>query len=274
MISTLRIVLTSVILSMAASAATAADFDMSLFGHQVEVSRTGDEQYKLKIDGIAVLTNYYVDLEQMNIVGGVPVIVGTSSAGGNACEGSPFIVSFPKGEQPKVDGPIDSCYTVKVTVNVDSITLATPALPNKPGQKWTWTPVDGLKEIKGDQYVPDSSKGWVQLREKTVGHPSALYDYAVIGAEIDRLAGTDKALVSDILMGVGSASFHGDLLVGTSCSRHMCNEQEAVVVADIPTKAVYLAWKPSGQKIKVNPPVTVWPEKAKAELRSWAAKWK
>lgn len=101
-----------------------------------------------------------------------------------------------------------------------------------------------------------------------------MLDYAEVAAEINRLAGADKTLVNDILLGVGSAEFKGDLFVGTACSRHMCMDQEAVVVADLASRTVYLAWKPSGQKIKVNPTVKTWPEKAKAELRQWAAKWK
>jgi hypothetical protein len=51
-------------------------------------------------------------------------------------------------------------------------------------------------------------------------------------------------------------------------------DQEAVVVADLASRTVYLAWKPSGQKIKVAPAVKTWPERAKAELRQWASKWK
>jgi len=45
-------------------------------------------------------------------------------------------------------------------------------------------------------------------------------------------------------------------------------------IIHLASRTVYLAWKPSGQKIKVNPDVKAWPEKAKAELRQWAAKWK
>jgi hypothetical protein len=61
-----------------------------------------------KIDGTVVLKKHYVDPDPMNIVSGMPVIVGTSS----------------------------------------------------PAE----TPVRGR---------PDTSKGWTQLREKTVGHLSA-----------------------------------------------------------------------------------------------------
>jgi hypothetical protein len=139
------------------------------------------------------------------------------------------------------------------------------------GQKWEWTASAGFKGIQGEAFVADTSKGWDQLRERSVTHPAGLCG----GGSRDQPFGrADKALLNDILLGVSSGEFKGDLFVGTSCSRHMCTDQEAVVVANLASRTVFLAWKPSGQKIKVNPDVKAWPEKAKAELRQWAAKWK
>lgn len=39
----------------------------------------------------------------------MPTLIGERSAGGNARDGSPFIVSFPPNAAPRLDGPIDSC---------------------------------------------------------------------------------------------------------------------------------------------------------------------
>ncbi|MFA1624303.1 hypothetical protein ACDY96_16120 [Rhizobium mongolense] len=254
--------------------AAAGSLDMRLFGHHVVITKGEDRQDSLKIDDREVLKNYYVDIDEIHVIDGMAVAVGTSSAGGNACEGSPFVISFPDGQNPRIDGPLDSCLPVTVKPSEGKLTLSTPATPNEPGQKWEWTANSGFKEVQGDTFVADSSKGWDQLRERSVTHPGGLLDYAEVAAEVNRLAGTDKALLNDILLGVGSGEFKGDLFVGTACSRHMCMDQEAVVVADLASRTVYLAWKPSGQKIKVNPPVKTWPEKVKAELRQWASKWK
>ncbi|TCU10020.1 hypothetical protein [Rhizobium sullae] len=247
---------------------------MQLFGHHFVITKGNDSQDSLKIDDRDVLKNYYVDIHEMHVVDGMPVAVGTSSAGGNACEGSPFVVSFPQGQKPRIDGPLDSCLPVTVKPSDSKLTLSTQATPNEPGQKWEWTASAGFKEVQGETFVADTSKGWDQLRERSVTHPGGLLNYAEVAAEINHLAGADKALVNDILIGVGSGVFKGDLFVGTACSRHMCMDQEVVVVADLASRTVYLAWKPSGQKIKVNPAVKTWPEEAKAELRRWAAKWK
>ncbi|AIC28133.1 hypothetical protein IE4771_CH03039 [Rhizobium etli bv. mimosae str. IE4771] len=254
--------------------AVAGNLDMQFFGHHVVITRGDDSQDSLKIDDREVLKNYYVDIDEMHVVDGMGVAIGTSSGGGNACEGSPFVVSFPKGQNPRIDGPLDSCFIVTVKPADDRLILSTPATPNQAGQKWEWTVSAGFKEVQGEAFVADTSKGWDQLRERSVTHPGGLLDYAEVAAEINRLAGADKALVNDILLGVGAGEFKGDFFVGTSCSRHMCTDQEAVIVANLASRTVYLAWKPSGQKIKVNPEVKTWPEKAKAELRQWAAKWK
>ncbi|WP_349434288.1 hypothetical protein [Pararhizobium sp. A13] len=256
-----------------ATVASSSPFAMTLFGHQVSISPSGD-QFKLEIDEREVLRNYYLDLDEIYVINGTPTVVGTSSGGGNACEGAPFIVSFPRNESPRLDGPLDTCFGVKVEASDIALTLSTAPTPNEPGKRWTWTPSDGIKEAESAAFVADVSKGWPQLRERTASHPADLLDYAELNEEITRLAGPDATLVNDILMGVGSGKYDGDLFVGTSCSRHMCLDQEAIVIADIPHKTIYLAWKPSGQKIKVNPEVKSWPERPRAALRNWAAKWK
>lgn len=175
------------------STAQAADFDMHLFGRHVKIIKTDDSQYSLRIDDREVLKNYYVDLDEVHVVGGIGVIVGISSAGGNACEGSPFVVSFPKDANPRVDGPLDSCYPVTVKPSDEMLTFSTAATPNEPGQRWEWTSAAGFKDVKGEAFVADSSKGWDQLRERSVTHPAGLLDYAEIGAEISRLAGADQS---------------------------------------------------------------------------------
>lgn len=268
-----KILLASSIGCLATTAAVAAEIDITLFGRAVSISKANDQQ-RLTIDGREILKNYYVSIDQVEVVGGSPVAIGTSSMGGNACEGSPFVISFPPTGNARLDGPLDTCSGVSVEKSADTLILSTAATPNKAGEKWIWTAAEGLKGIEGEKFVADSSKGWTQLRERTVSHPSELLDYAEIGKEIASMAGPDRALVNDILMGVGSGEFKGDYFVGLTCSRHMCLDQEGLVIADMQNKKIYLAWKPSGQKIKVNPLVKEWPEKAKAEIREWAAKWK
>ncbi|MDO5897886.1 hypothetical protein [Agrobacterium sp. Azo12] len=253
--------------------ATAASIDIKMFGHHVIIQQRDFEQV-LSIDGRDVLKDSILTVDDVRMISGIPTIIGSSSPGGNACDSSPFVVSFPTDGNPRVDGPIESCYPVNADVLPDKIVFSTRALPTSPGQTWTWTPKDGLAKSADQQFVADSSKGWSALREKTATHPSDLLSYGEIAAQINGLLATEKDFYSDIILGVGSGSFEGDYFVGSACTRHMCNEQEALLVAGIQEKKVFLAWKPSGEKIVVRPPVKEWPDKAKFALREWAEKWK
>jgi hypothetical protein len=99
-------------------------------------------------------------------------------------------------------------------------------------------------------------------------------DYGVIADRIYQLAGPDKKLVMRMINGVGSGAFEGDWFMAQSCTPHMCREEEAMVSVSLADREIYLAWKPSGEKIVVRPPVATWPDKPKQALREWASKWK
>ncbi|MFD1745036.1 hypothetical protein ACFSE1_06120 [Rhizobium helianthi] len=269
-----KFVLATAIVVLQCDLLAARDLDIRLFGHRVSIAKSNDDQFSLKVDDREIHRNYFVDIDDVHVVGGTPVAVGASSGGGNACESSPFVLSFPEGQNARIDGPLDNCMPVKVTVSQDKLYFAIAPQPGTPGKRWEWTAGQGFREVGSEAFVADTSKGWDQLRERTIDHPAALLSYAEVARQINGLAGEDEALVKDILLGVGSGEFKGDLFVGTTCTRHMCDEQQAIVVADLRSRSVYLAWKPSGQKIKVQPVVGAWPEKVKAELRLWAAKWK
>lgn len=87
-------------------------------------------------------------------------------------------------------------------------------------------------------FVPDASKGWNELRERTASPPSDLMNYGPIATRIKQLAGPDKALVTRIINGVGSGSFQGDWFMAQSCTRHMCTEEEALVAASLSDREI------------------------------------
>lgn len=255
------------------SVAAAANFEMKMFGHHIVVLERDFEQI-LSIDGREVLKDAILSIDEIHLVSGTPAIIGASSAGGNACDSAPFVISFPSDAKPRVDGPIESCRPVKMDVLTDQVTFATTALPNMQGETWVWTPTGGFAKSGEHDFVADTSKGWSELREKTVSHPGELLSFDEVAAQINALSGNEKDTYSGIIMGVGSGAFDGDYFVGSACTRHMCQEEEALLVASIQEKQVFLAWKRSGEKIVVRPVVSIWPERAKAALREWAAKWK
>src|SRR6218665_1053242 len=83
-------------------------------GHTVEVKKnkkSGEEA--LVVDGRELHTNQYVNLDDAYAFDGTNALVGSSSEGGNMCDSSPFVLSFPAGGgAPRLDGPLDSCATV------------------------------------------------------------------------------------------------------------------------------------------------------------------
>lgn len=80
----------------------------NLFGHTVRVEGEYPER-ALKIDGRELHRNAILLFDGLIIVSGVPALIGSSSNGGNACDSSPFVVSFPPEGKPRFDGPIEAC---------------------------------------------------------------------------------------------------------------------------------------------------------------------
>lgn len=65
----------------------------------------------------------YISLEEIATVDGTPTVIGQRSAGGNACSGSAFILSFPSNAAVKIDGPLDACNTGDTKIEEKQITV-------------------------------------------------------------------------------------------------------------------------------------------------------
>lgn len=265
--------LLSILALTTASSASAADLSLSMFGHKVEIVARDTEQ-ALVIDGQELLKDEIVSINDIRLVSGTPVIVGESSPGGNACDASPFIVALTSAAKQRLDGPIDNCNSVQMQASADQLTFSTRPLPTEAGENWVWQPDIGFKKAGSTAFQPSQTKGWAQLQQSGINHPGDIFSFSEIATQIDSMLGPAKASYTNILMGTGSGKLDKDYFIGTSCTRHSCGEEEALLVASIANRKVFLAWKPSGEKIQVRPPVTEWPAKAKTELRDWAAKWK
>ncbi|MER9836146.1 hypothetical protein NKJ28_14355 [Mesorhizobium sp. M0145] len=255
------------------TASIADDFNAILFGHSVEIY--GETEETMHLDGKPTITDGRLTIDEITIVNGIPTLVGNSLSGGNACEGSPFIVSFPPSGQPRIDGPIEGAECALVTRKVEdtAITFSTAPSAGRVGKIWVWTPSAGLAEQASVEMQPDLTKGFATLRERTVKHPSDLFSYGDISSAFSDLLGPDLGAYRETLDGTGSGKFVGDDYVGTACTPHMCGVQEALVFVSAKEHRIYAAWKPDQKKIKVRPPLDEWPDKAQAELATWARKW-
>lgn len=259
-------------LSAMASQSWASVLELDLFGYRVTI--LGGTSQTLSIDSKKLHENTYVGIESIAVVGGVPVAIGSSSPGGNACESAPFVISFPPGKMPRFDGPIETCFLVKAEVMADKVIFSTTPLASVDGDVWEWTPANGLRKTSQVKLTASPTKGWNELRERTIEHPANLFEYGEISAQLDMLLGSDRRNFAQIIEGVGSGEFKNDTYIGRTCARHMCGTTEAIVIADIPTKQVFLAWKEEDKPIVVRPDVKKWGEKFRSELRDWASKWK
>jgi hypothetical protein len=258
---------------VAPSLASADDLAITMFGHKVEISKDGDDQ-ALKVDDRKLLGDRYVTIEEIVVVAGVPAVIGTSSSGGNACPGDRFVLSFQTDAVPRLDGQPDGCVGLEAENKGARLLFSSQPIPGRPGVQWTWTATEGFKPLENVDFKPDDSKGWDALRDHKAMHPAELFSNAGVAADIYALLGADRAQYERSITGVGSGTFDGDVFVGMACTPHMCTEEEAILVADIDSRTVYLAWKPMNRKIIVRPPVKQWPDKARAALKDWAAKWK
>ncbi len=251
------------------------DVDRTLYGHQVVIDKDAEGQQALKIDDKTLVTDAIVALDEVHEIDGFGVVVGSASNGGNACDSKPFVILLPKTGMPRLDGPLDSCSTVTVKLLEGKLFFSTEATPRWPADRWEWTTTAGFKKLQDKPFVAETSKGWAQLEAHARLSQDGLLGYADVASQIDRLAGSDKELVRSILSGTSGEGGHdGDIFVETACSPHNCGSEEGIVVADLTSKKIFLAWKPLNQKIKVNPPVNTWPSNAKMKLRDWAQTFK
>ncbi|WP_156462824.1 hypothetical protein [Methylobacterium sp. Leaf93] len=250
----------------------ASDNSIVAFGHKVELIRPKAAEGRVEVDGRSIHQNWSLSLDEVALVGGVPVLLGSSGNGGNSCEATPFVISFPDGKTPRFDGPVDTCWIVTHKIASDRITFSTPAMPDADGEKWTWTPADGLKSDGKVKFVPSAEKGWSDLRDRSLNHPMGLFDYGPVATRIDQLLGDRKAQFLTAMNGPGIGRYEGDWFIGTACQRHNCSYtgSGSIVALDIPGRRLFLAWKPDGKKIEVRPAVAEWPSEARRSLATWA----
>jgi hypothetical protein len=262
----------ALLLGVAAGCQTEAAEIGRMFGHEIAIAGSMPAM-SLQIDGRPVLKDATISLSELVMVAGVPTLVGNRSAGGNACDGSPFILSFPAGSPPRLDGPIDACASIAMEVSADHLDFRSRPVAGQDGERWTWSPGGGLKAQQNVAFTADAGKGWSQLRQKTLQHPSEIFEYGEIADQLDALLGDDKSNFEEIITGVGSGEFKGDDYVGSACAQHLCDSTGALVFLSIRDKSVYIAWKPEDEDIVVRPPVKQWPDRARRALKQWAEQW-
>lgn len=141
--------------------AKATDIATKMFGQDVAITSKNDrEGERLTVGGRELLRNRYLSIDEIGIVAGIPVSVGTSSNGGNACEGATFVLSFPSNGSARLDGPMDECIDVAAQLKGDRIELFTAAIPGRHGRRWTSTPDESFPPAGTTTFQANESRGW------------------------------------------------------------------------------------------------------------------
>jgi hypothetical protein len=246
---------------------------MKMFGHAVEILKTTDGQEQLTVDKKVLLKDQYISLEEIATVDGVPSVVGQRSGGGNICDGSAFILSFPKNGAVKIDGPLDSCNTSETTIEETLIVVRVAPTPQTAGSEWTWSPSSGFSTGISIPFAARPEDGWAALRSRSIDHPSSLLGYADLSRLIEKRVGSAKASFIGLSSGPGSAEYRNNLLIATSCRAHSCDDTSLLVVIDIAARQVFVALRDGAAPTLIVPQAAGWPSGARSELSAFQKRW-
>jgi hypothetical protein len=223
----------------------------------------------LKVGDMDVITDYSLEIEGISDIQGVPTLVGFAFSGGNACEGSNFIVALVDGK-PRLDGPIEVCGPTNFEGDESGIFFTTDAMPGQDGQSWNWSPTDGLTEGDPVAFAPDTALGWNELAAEMPTHPFDILYFAEIAAQIDALLGPNLSTYLERVEGLGSGDMHGEDFFGTACIKFSCEEDAAMMYLDASEKKVFLAWTTARQELPVMAPAEPeWTDDARRAYVEW-----
>jgi hypothetical protein len=254
--------------ALSASDLLASQDNLKVFAHRLHIEHNEDTRVdELLIDGKKVYENASLAFEKVTKIDGVGVVIGTTSIEGNLCGELYFVLSFRAKQRPKLYEPIGDCKEVSYEIGKKGIHFKTEASAGNDGGSWYWSASDGLKDVGAIKHVPDPNKGWKDLDAKKISHPHELMDYGEIASAIMSLLGKDSAKVLPLIAGTGAVEYKTGLLVGTGCQPHECDSHQVLILADLKTKKIMLAWNLAGHPTVVRGFDQSWPASAKAELK-------
>ena len=230
-------------LPVAARAQDERPREIDLGGHQVRVIETDSFEQAVTVDGAELLRDGLIFLDGTVEVAGESVITGVAGSGGNACDGTPFVVSVKDGTA-KVDGPVDSCRWFDMTVQPDALVFHTEAYPGLPGEVWTWTPVSGLTEALPAAFEPVEGQSWADFSWLEDKHPSDALGFApVYTAVLAGMSPQDWQQYTSILVQMGSGKLNAQGYSGDACTKTACLSEWAWLWIDKDSQQAVAFWK-------------------------------
>jgi hypothetical protein len=152
----------------------------------------------LVIDKKQFLKDQYLDIKEVGVFGNIGFAIGSNSSGGNACDASLFILSFPTNEPTRIDGPLAAC-AVQYKIEKAGIVVETRATPNMDGTRWIWT-LNGFGPPETLKFVAVGGTGWNALRSRSIQHPNELLEHAELSEGLMKLLGSQYPTFTRIQM--------------------------------------------------------------------------
>jgi hypothetical protein len=266
---------TTLFLCLLPHIAFASPTELTLFGHRVQIlSKVQYGPEVLTVDEKHLVTEQYVSLKEIGLLGETAFAIGTTSPGGNACEGSLFVLSFIAGAPTRVDGPLDTCDLLRYRVEHDRIVVESQPSPSGDGSRWIWT-ANGFGAAEIVRFAPTTGAGWNALRSRLVQHPSELLQHSEFSSLLGKLLGHSRySSLPRILTGPGNVQYESNTLIAEACQAHSCNDTSALIAIEIASQRVAIALKDGSNARFVVPRDDEWPDVAKPYLRRWRAKWR
>ena len=254
-------------------AAMAEPRSVSALGHQINIRPGPEGNELLEVDSRVLLSDLHMNIRETGVLGGVAFAVGERNEGGNACEGSIFIVSIPSQDFARLDGPLDSCETGTYQVEAEQIVVTTPASASHDGKRWVWTQA-GFSAPSPINFNPKEGDAWGAITQKVISHPSELMEYREFAERLSSVLGTVRPAYLRIADGPGSVKYEGDVLIAEACQSHACDSTALLVAIDPISRQIFLALRDTDRRNFVAPYATTeWPMVVQNRLRSWQARW-
>ncbi|WP_112309684.1 hypothetical protein [Pseudogemmobacter bohemicus] len=216
----------------------------------------------LTANGEVLLSSGLIFLDGTVEVAGQTVVTGLAGPGGNACDGTPFVVSLKDGK-PVADGPVDSCRWFEMTLQPDALIFHTDAFPGTPAEIWTWTPVSGLTEASPEEFTPKAGQGWEDFGSLAGAHPVDALGFAPVYQEMRAgMNPGDWDGLTAILSGLGSGDLVEKGYRGSACTKFVCEQEWAVLWIDQASQKAFAMWKAEADEMPKTWPADPggWPD--------------
>ncbi|MBB4052512.1 hypothetical protein GGR20_002155 [Devosia subaequoris] len=249
-------------------------FSATIFGREVKILREEDWLQVLQIDGRRLLSGGIISIDLIDQIKNVPYALGWVGLGGSGCPSSPFILSFPKKAEARLDEPDHTgCSGIEIIHSSDNVVFYEEGLVGDVLRTWTWTPELGFSQF-ARVAGPTDGIGWDELRSHALSHPKEILEGAEFFNIVAMLLDEKLASYADTTRGIGTIEYRAGLAIATSCMQGIgraCELGAQITVADINARALFIAFKRADQPLEIFPLESEWTDPARSELESWAA---